>query len=307
MILLNDSNSVIFANESSGDDSSAFTLWNPFELRPEIGSIIVVTIILIALLIYYNISMKKLDPKNPPKGIAFFIFSLIGTFKNLVYESLGKEFVKITPYFLTFFSYILLCNIISVIGYENPTSLTTVTFSLGINTTIGMIIIGIKYQKSSFFYRFLFKFYVPTKKGNKIMVPYCFNPFGVLDLITPWISMSLRLWANIMAGALIIGLFYALPMVFFRHNPTSTDPKPEIILFSFFAIPLHGFLDWLIGGIQAYVFIVLTLCYWNTCTEIEDENYLEKIKKKNALAKLIESADKRNQENVTLINSGRVD
>lgn len=306
MILLNDSNSVLFANESV-DEGSAFSLWNPFELRPEIGSIIVVTIILVGLLIYYNISMKKLNPKYPPKGVAFFIFNLIGSFKTLIYESLGKDFVKLTPYFLTIFSYILLCNIISVIGYENPTSLTTVTFSLGITVTIGMIIIGIKYQKSSFFYRFLFKFYVPTKKGNKIMIPYCINPFGFIDLITPWISMSLRLWANIMAGALILGLFYSLPMVFFSHDPTVNTPKPETILFSLFAIPLHGFLDWLIGCIQAYVFIVLTMCYWNTCSEIEDENYLEKIKKKNALSKLIESADKRNEENVTLINSGRID
>lgn len=292
---------------STLQSSSAFSEWNPFEYRPEITSIVVVTIIMAIVLVYYNISMKKLDPNKPPKGIVFFIFNIIGAFKTLIYEIMGKEFIKLTPYIFTVFSYIFLCNIISVVGFDNPTALTTVTFSLGLATVLGTIIIGIKYQKSSFFYKFLFKFYVKTKSGNKVMIPYCFNPFGVIDIIMPWVSISLRLWANIMAGGLIIGLFYSVPMILFKRDPIVMNPGPEVILFSFFAIPLHGFLDWLIGLIQAFVFVVLTLCYWSGSSEIEDEVYLEKMKRKSTLSQLKVSAEERSQSNVDLINVSSIE
>ncbi|BAC43846.1 F0F1 ATP synthase subunit A [Malacoplasma penetrans] len=287
--------------------SSAFSDWKPFEYRSEITSIIVITIIMTLVLVYYNFSMKKLDPNKPPKGIAFFIFNLLGAFKTLVYEIMGKEFIKFTPYIFTVFCYIFLCNIISVVGFENPTALTTVTFALGLFTTLGTIILGIKYQKSSFFYKFLFKFYIKTKSGNKVMIPYFFNPFGITDIIMPWISISLRLWANIMAGALILGLFYALPMVMFRRDPTVLEPGPEVILFSLFAVPFHGFLDWLVGSIQAFVFVVLTLCYWSGSTEPEEESQVKKIKKKSPLSELKMSAEKRNQSNVDLINVSTIE
>lgn len=288
---------------------SAFDYWNPFEFRPEIISIVVVTIILAILVIYYYVSIKKLDPRQPPKGLAFFIFNLISYFKGLVYDVLGKNFVKYTPYFLTVFVYILTCNIISVIGFENPTALTTVTFALGLGTTLGTIIIGIRYQKISFFYKFLFKFYVKSKKSEKkIMIPYFFNPFGIADIITPWISISLRLWANILSGALIITLFYSIPMVFFQRDPTIYSAGPEIVLFSFFAIPVHGFLDWLVGSIQAFVFVILTMCYWNNASELENEDpIVKKInKKKNSLLELQNSAEIRGKANVNLINESTI-
>ena len=290
---------------------SALDYWNPFEFRPEITSIAVVTIILAGILIYYYVSIKKLNPRDPPKGLAFFIFNLISSFKGMVYEVLGKNFVKYTPYFLTIFIYILSCNVISVIGFDNPTALTTVTFALGLGTTLGSIIIGIKYQKINFFYRFLFKFYVTSKKtGKRHMIPYMINPFGAFDIITPWMSISLRLWANILSGALIIILFYSIPMVFFQRNPTVDEAGPEVILFSFFAIPLHGFLDWLVGSIQAFVFVMLTMCYWKNASENEEEE-LPIVKKlndeKNSLLELKNSAEIRGNANVDLINVGSVD
>ncbi|MDE7112011.1 MAG: F0F1 ATP synthase subunit A, partial [Malacoplasma sp.] len=83
---------------------------------------------------------------------------------------------------------------------------------------------------------------------------------------------------------------------------------PEIILFSFFAIPIHGFLDWLVGCIQAFVFVILTMCYWNNASELEDEiPIVKKIKKeKNSLLELQNSAEIRGKANVNLINEGSI-
>lgn len=250
---------------------SAFDLWAPFEPNSTITSIILVTIILASFVIYYWVTIRKLDVKEAPKGIAFFIFSMINSFKNLVFETVGPKFLKFTPYIMTLFLYIVGCNLISLLGFENPTASTSVTFSMGFITVMGTIITAIRYQKSRFFLRFLFKFSYTNKKTNKTyLIPYCFNPFGVLDFITPLLSISLRLWGNIFAGGLILSLVYSLPMLFFGKNPLVDEAGPELLIFSVFSLPFHGFLDLLIGVIQAYVFIVLTLSYWGNETTNEN-------------------------------------
>ncbi|MCF0217730.1 MAG: F0F1 ATP synthase subunit A [Malacoplasma sp.] len=288
--------------------ASAFAAWNPLQYTSEITSIVLITLIIAGIAIYYHSAIKKLNPKEPPKGFAFLIFLFISTFKSLTIDVMGKEFVKLTPYFLTLFIYIFLSNIISVIGFANPTQLTTVTFELGLNTVIGSVILGIKYQKWSYLNRFVFKFYIHNKKTKKrYIIPYCFNPMGVVDIITPWISISLRLWANITAGSIILGLFYSIPMALFSDNPVYNTPGPEIILFSFFAIPLHLFLDWLVGFIQSFVFVILTMCYWNTATEIEDEYYAEKLKRKKELKALKKANLISSNSSVDLVNVGNLE
>lgn len=250
--------------------NSPFDQWHgsgvPEGLRPEIISIAVVTIILAGFLIYYAVAMRKLNPKEPPKGMAFFIFNIINSFKCLVFDTIGPAFVKFTPYILTLFLYITGCNLISLIGLENPTASTTVTFSMGFVTVMGMLIAAIRYQKSRFFLRFLFKFKITSKKtGKEYLIPYCINPFGLLDIVTPLVSISLRLWGNIFAGGLILALVYSLGMVIVGKDPTpgaELTQGPELLIMSIFAVPIHGFLDILIGVIQAYVFVVLTLSYW---------------------------------------------
>lgn len=257
-----------------GESSSVFDLWKPLSLQPQVVSIIMVFIILAGFIIYYYIKMRKLDPKEPPKGIAFFIFNIINFFKRMVFETVGPRFVKITPYIITLFLYIAGCNLISMIGFENPTASTTVTFSMGIVSVVGTICVGIRYQKSRYFLRFLFKFNYVSKKTNKhYLIPYCINPFGFTDVITPILSISLRLWGNIFAGALIIMLIYSVPVALFHKDPLVDEVGPEGLLVSIIAAPFHGFLDLLIGVIQSFVFVVLTLSYWGNESTEEHADY----------------------------------
>ena len=268
------------------DSKSAFDLWSPLSLRPEIVSIAFVTIVLAGFIIWYWISMRKLDPKDPPKGIAFFIFNILNFFKNLVCDSLGPRFMKATPYITTLFIYIVGCNLVSLFGFENPTASTTVTFSMGFVTVLGTLITAIRYQKSRFFLRFLFKFtYTSKKTGKSYLIPYLPNPFGLLDFITPLLSISLRLWGNIFAGGLILSLIYALPMVFFSKNPLIEGAGPEVVLFSIVGAPFQGFLDLLMGVIQAYVFVILTLSYWGneSTSELVDEQLVEEMNKEKEI------------------------
>lgn len=256
--------------------TSAFEIWEPFSIRPQIFSIIIVFLILSLIILYYFIYMKKLKPNQPIKGFAFFIFNIINFFKVLVFEITGKKFIKFTPYIVTLFSYIVLSNLLSLIGLENPTSTTSVTFLLGIITVFGSIFTALRYQKSRFFLKFMFKFTLVNKKTKKeTIVPYMFNPYGLVEYFAQLLSISFRLWGNIFAGALIISLFYGIPMVIFQKNPLILEAGPEILISSLFAVPIHAFLDLLVAVIQAFVFVVLTLSYWGN--EIPDASIDNKL------------------------------
>jgi F-type H+-transporting ATPase subunit a len=86
------------------------------------------------------------------------------------------------------------------------------------------------------------------------------NPFNIISLCTPLISLSCRLWGNIFAGGLIISLWY-----YFTQNISSAVPYVGIIdIFGATSIvPIRGYFDVMCGVIQALVFTLLTIMYWN--------------------------------------------
>lgn len=122
----------------------------------------------------------------------------------------------------------------------------------------------------------MFKFTLVNKKTKKeTVIPYMFNPYGLVEYFAQLLSISFRLWGNIFAGALIISLFYGIPMVIFQKNPLILEAGPEILISSLFAVPIHAFLDLLVAVIQAFVFVVLTLSYWGN--EIPDASIDNKL------------------------------
>ncbi|MDE7434177.1 MAG: F0F1 ATP synthase subunit A [Mycoplasmoidaceae bacterium] len=102
--------------------------------RPQIFSILVVMLILAACMITYFVKSKKYKVNEAPKGYVLLVDIYVGYIRSLVVEILGPKFEKITPYFLFLMSYILLSNLIGIVGLENPTSSLTVTLSMGFVT-----------------------------------------------------------------------------------------------------------------------------------------------------------------------------
>lgn len=260
-----------------GESRSAFEIWSPYSLRPQVFSIILVFLMVTAFIVVFYYYIKKLDPKSSPTGLHMMMYTLIMGMKKLVYDMLGPRFVKLTPYIAVLFLYVASSNLLAVFGIDPPTSSTTVTFSMAAVTVIGSIVFGIRYQKLAFFAEFLINFTITNKKSNKkYKIPYFINPFAITDYFSAFISISLRLWANITAGTIMLSLFYALPLVFFQINPLVNASGPPTLLFSILAIPLHGYLDILIGLIQAVVFVSLTSAYWSNAIPSKELNALPK-------------------------------
>lgn len=224
--------------------------------------------------------MVNLEVGQSPSGYALIIYTMIESIKGLVRDILGPEFEKITPYFIFLASYIFCSNLIGIFGIENPTGSVTVTFSLGIITFIGMLVVGFRYQRISYLKHFTFAISVKSKKTNKKRsIPVMINPMEVIGKITPLISISLRLWGNIFAGGLIMSLLYIIPMLGSQGVTALQNgpPDPFMLLAAIYVPPLIAFFDILTGGIQTMVFIFLTMIYWTLekGENEEEENHLE--------------------------------
>jgi F-type H+-transporting ATPase subunit a len=230
----------------------------PFSLNENIIKTIVgigaTFIIIFILFLTYYVKLKKQKDNLIPTGYVFVFQIYIEYIHNLVLQILGKKFEKITPFFIYLFSYILISNTISVFGLTNPTSSLSVAISLGLVTFIGIFVVGFKYQRLSFLKKYTFN--ITTKKGKSI--PVMINPINIAGQVAPLISISFRLWGNIFAGSLIIGMVLSA-------TSSAVDSMLPFKFFDFFGLfallPLHLYFDILSGVIQTLVFCLLTMVY----------------------------------------------
>ena len=204
----------------------------------------VVSAILIILSIVAARGYKK---SIIPKGIAN-IFEIIVEFvrDEIVKPSIGKGYEPYLPYLLTLFFFVLFCNIFGLIPAPNlvvPTGNIAVTAALA-----GMSFIAIQYAgiKSYGFINY-FKGLVPPGMPGWIMV--IIVPLEILGLFTKPFALCIRLFANMIAGHIVI--FSLLGLIFIMH---SIYVSPVAVGFTLFI----EILEILVALIQAYVFVMLT-------------------------------------------------
>jgi F-type H+-transporting ATPase subunit a len=143
---------------------------------------------------------------------------------------MGKQAVRFQNYIGTIFIFILFSNISGLLGLRPPTADYGVTFALGIITFTLIHFNKFKYQKVSGVLKGLCEIWAPINIISDLAVP---------------ISLSLRLFANVLSGTAIMALIYALLS------------KVAII----WPAALHVYFDLFSGAIQTYVFCMLTMTY----------------------------------------------
>lgn len=243
------------------NSESNISKWQPYDLFPhgEILSIFFTVLIIAIFVIIYYCLVRKVSADIAPTGYVLAVQLYMLAIRNFVVDLLGKRFERLTPFFLMLVSYIGVSNIIGVIGMSPPTSSLTVTFSLGLMMFFGMISVAFHYQRLSYLKSFFFTAKIKHKK-----IPFLPNPLALFGEITPLFSISIRLWGNIFAGAMLITMFY-----FFIDNVFSYVPIAIIgailssIFGGIFSIFIHFYFDIVVGVIQSIVFFMLTVLYWS--------------------------------------------
>jgi F-type H+-transporting ATPase subunit a len=193
--------------------------------------ILIVMLVLIGFFIAANITMKK---ATEVPGTFQNICELIVEFlDNMISNAMGQWAPKFRNYIGTIFLFILLSNISGLFGLRPPTADYGTTFALGIITFCLIHYNKFKHQKVK-----------GVIKGLCDPWPI-WAPINIVgDLAVP-ISLSLRLFANVLSGLVMTTLIYGLLGYIATIWPAA----------------LHVYFDLFSGAIQTYVFCMLTMTY----------------------------------------------
>ena len=181
------------------------------------------------------------------EGMFNLILSMIG---DNIASKRGQLFF---PLVFTIFCFILSLNLVGLVPYSfTLTSHLIVTFAIALFIFIGINIVCVKTHGMEFFSLFL-------PGGTSFILALLLVPIELISFVFKPISLSIRLFANMMAGhtllKVIAGFAWSLAgctgILFFVHY------VPILIL-----IPLFG-LELGVALIQAFVFSILTCIYLN--------------------------------------------
>ncbi len=208
-------------------------------IAPELVSSIVVTIILAILFVHAGKKVQQADPLERPKGIVLVaevgIKSVYDYMKSLMPRKYEKNYY---PYFSMLFAYLIVSNLWGLLGFEPPTSNLSITLALATITFVLIQYNAIKYQG-------IFKYV----KGK------LFPPTELVSMLSPLLSLSVRIFANLLSGSFIMGLVYAATKLL---SQLIINNIPFNFIGPFIAAPLHAYFDVFSGVIQALVFVTLS-------------------------------------------------
>lgn len=207
----------------------------------------VVAFILLILLFFISKGYKK---SLIPKGLTN-LFEILVVFvrDEIVKPSIGKGYEAFMPYMLTLFFFILFINMFGLIPAPNlvvPTGNLAVTGSLALISFIAIQLGGIK---GNGFWGYL-KNLVPSGMPGWILI--IMIPLEILGLFTKPFALCIRLFANMIAGHIVI--FSLLGLIFILQ---SIYVSPVAVGFTLFI----ELLEILIALIQAYIFTMLTALF----------------------------------------------
>ncbi len=185
-----------------------------------------------------------------PKGFVN-VFEIIIEFvrDEIVKPSIGKGYEAFMPYMLTLFFFVLFCNLFGLIPTPN---LVVATGNIAVTAALAVIsFIVIQYSgiKSYGFFRY-FKNLVPSGMPFPILI--ILVPLELLGLLTKPFALCIRLFANMIAGHIVI--FSLLGLIFIMHT---IYVAPVSVGFTLFI----ELLELLVALIQAYVFTMLTALF----------------------------------------------
>ena len=227
-----------------------------FEISPfvhlKVGSIdlsftnsslsMIITVAIITMFLTFSVNIRSIIPSR---------FQLISELSynfvaSLLKDTIGNEGRKYFPLVFTVFMFVLVGNMVGMIPYSFTfTSHIIVTFALASVVFIGVTVLGFAKHGLRFFSFFV----IPGLPWY--MLPLLI-PIEILSYLSRPISLSVRLFANMLAGHTLLKVFagFVISLGVAGFFPLA------------FVVALTG-LEILIAFLQAYVFTILTCLYIN--------------------------------------------
>ncbi|HEY4943858.1 MAG TPA: F0F1 ATP synthase subunit A [Rhizomicrobium sp.] len=180
---------------------------------------------------------------------------------NMINASAGQDGLKFFPFVFTLFVFVLFSNFFGMIpGSFTVTSQIAVTFALASLVILTVIVTGFATHGIGFL-----KLFVPKAPWYLLIL---LVPIEVISFLTRPISLSVRLFANMLAGHTMLAVFGGFVVLLGGAGGVlsvlSIAPMALIV-----AIML---LELLVAFLQAYVFAILTCIYLNEALHLHDHH-----------------------------------
>ena len=202
----------------------------------------VLTVAIITLFITISVNTRALIPSRL-QLLSELSYNFIA---QLLKDTVGNDGRRYFPFVFTIFMFVLIGNMIGMIPYSFTfTSHIIVTFALAAVVFIGVTVLG--FVKHGFHY-----FALLAPPGLPWYMLPILIPIELISYLSRPISLSVRLFANMLAGHTLLKVFagFVLPLGLAGILPFA------------FIVALTG-LEILIAFLQAYVFAILTCLYIN--------------------------------------------
>ena len=189
--------------------------------------------------------------EEAPKGLAAAVEPLVMMIHDMAKENIGEDYRRYSPFLCTAFFFILLNNFMGIIpffpGGANLTGNIAITMVLALCTFFTVNLFGNKHYYKEIFW--------PDVPGFlKPIMPI----IEVFSAIVKPISLTIRLFANMLAGHIMVLCIVCIIFAMAKYGPAMTGSMTFVsVLFGLFL----DLLECLVAFIQAYVFTMLSSIY----------------------------------------------
>jgi ATP synthase subunit 6 len=170
---------------------------------------------------------------------------------DMIKQQAGVEAYKFFPLIFTTFVFILFSNLVGLIplGFT-PTAQMGLTFSLALSYNLAWVILGFTKHGISFL-----KLFVPSG-APAILVPLIVV-IEVISYSLRTFSLSIRLFANMMAGHTLLHILASFVIMFINSGLFVFAALPFVLILAVYVLECG------IAFLQAYVFTILLCIYLN--------------------------------------------
>src|ERR1700760_2271054 len=180
---------------------------------------------------------------------------------NMIHSATGEDGLKFFPFVFTLFIFVLCCNFFGMVpGSFTVTSQIAVTFALAALVILMVIVVGFMKHGIGFL-----KLFVPHAPWYLLVL---LIPIEVISFLTRPISLSVRLFANMLAGHTMLAVFAGFVVALGSAGGIFAG-LPVAPMLLIVAIML---LELLVAFLQAYVFAILTCIYLNEALHLHDHH-----------------------------------
>ena len=219
--------------------------------------------IVVALGFWAKAKLTEETPDHVPTKIQLVWETIIDQVTTQVTANLGKVNPFVIPLATALFFFILIANWLEVIPTElnsdthllpSPTADTNLTYAMAALVIVGVWTFGIRQKGLKGYLKHFLEPY-----------PYLL-PLNILEELVKPITLALRLFGNIFAGGIMLGLIAGLVSLAPSNIPVG--PVLAIIL----NVVWKLFDTMFLGGLQAFIFALLTVLYFGMAGGDHDEH-----------------------------------